>query len=520
MFQERKISTHFISLSIIVCVGLFFITSIFGIYYVYSIKRESAIHVAKVVEGMLKSQQYREAIYSLSNAKLGSFDAIGFYDSEKNRIFVLPPSVGPEHFEEEKGFLANLATSNISVNIFFDEKGIDHAGTMIFTYNHLSAAKAMLLFYIVGIAFILPVLYKYKLLIRKGVERDLLAEKNRGIKETVKQVWHDLNQPMQLLYALVESGRGMNFESKEKIKNACDDMRSILDDLKEKRDYQNNAELSSVCLAATLKEIVEIENVKLSLEDKPVRLSIQQDGLNAFAIINENKLKRMISNLIENAAQASTQGQEILVVLKRNEKMNIIQIIDKGHGIKAEHLPMIGKRGVSFRKNGNGLGISYAIEKVESWGGSLTIDSRFGEGTLVEIQFTQATVPEWFTGSISLENVKEFVLTDDRPVIHTLVRERLERTRRDIKLFFHYSSRDFDSWYSSIQKKLVSPLFVFDYDMGEGSTTGLDIIQNYDLSSKAILLTNFYDDLTIQTEACNARVKIFPKCLIEYLDKK
>ena len=86
--NEKKISIHFYRLSIIVCVGLFLLTTVAGLYYVYSIKRESAINVAKVVEGMLRANRYREAIYSLSNVKMGSFDAIGYYDHDNKRVFI------------------------------------------------------------------------------------------------------------------------------------------------------------------------------------------------------------------------------------------------------------------------------------------------------------------------------------------------------------------------------------------------------------------------------------------------
>lgn len=520
MKNQKKLTRHFISLSVIVCLGLFIITSILGLYYVYSIKRESAFNVTKVVEGMLKSHQYREAVYSLSNAKLGSFKAIGYYDFEGNRVFVLPPSLEPDYFKEDRGILSKLTTTNISVGIFFDENQKQRAGTITYAYTHASAAKAVLIFCVIGIIFLLLVLYKYKTLIKKSFERDLLEEKNKGIKETVSQVWHDLNQPMQLLYALAENRNNVVHDERQKIKSACDDMTSILDDLKEKRDQLSQSKPTSVCLAATVKEIIEKENMKLSNREQRVSFEIVKDAFTAFSNVNESMLKRILGNIIDNASKASENDAEIIVVLSQENDGNIIEVKDQGHGIRREQLGLIGKRGVSFREGGHGLGISFAMEKVEEWGGKVEITSMLNIGTTVTISLPKEKVPKWFSGRLSLKNIKEFILTDDRPVIHSLVKDSLEKNNIGIKKYFHQTSEEFEAWYDKNQKKLVSPIFVFDYDLGDNSRTGIDLIQDFNLESKSILLTNYYDDLLVQTKALNANVKIFPKGLIEYLGRE
>ena len=517
MNNEKKLTKHFISLSIIVSISLFIIISVSAFYYNYSIKRESAFHISKVVEGMLKSHQYREVIYSLSNAKSESFDAIGYYDFEGNRVFILPPSLGPDYFKEEKSLFSKLTIANITVDIFFDDKGENRAGTIFYAFNHSNVIGSILLVWIIGILFLFPIFYKYKTLIKSGIERDILEEKNRGIKETVRQVWHDLNQPMQLLYALAENGREMGDYEREKIKSACDDMQSILDDLKEKRDQLEKGQITTVCLAASIKEIIEKENLKLSTKKITVQLSITKKGFAAFSDLNENELKRIMCNLIDNAAQASSPMTSINVELKQDGNSNLIEIKDEGHGIKSEHLAVIGKRGVSFREGGNGVGLNYSIEKVEHWGGKFSIDSKYGKGTTIRIELPKADVPSWFSGTVALDGINEFILIDDRPVIHTLVEEKLNKLNSNVTRYFHRSPQEFESWYSKNKKNLKSPFFLFDYDMGEEEKTGIELIQDYDLESSSILLTNFYDDSTVQIKADHAKVKIFPKGLIEYI---
>ncbi|HAZ13184.1 MAG: hypothetical protein A2X86_15985 [Bdellovibrionales bacterium GWA2_49_15] len=516
MANDKKLTKHFISLSIVVGGLLLLITAVSVLSYVYATKRESAFHVSKVVEGMLKAHQYREAIYALSNAKLGSFDAIGYYDFEGNRVFVLPPSVGPDYFKEKGKGLHRLFTTTIPVDIDFDEEGQNRAGKIFYAYHNTNAVSSIFLVWVIGLLCLLPVFYKYKTLIKSGIERDILDEKNRGIKETVRQVWHDLNQPMQFLLALGESGKNIGDFERDKIKSACDDMRSILDDLKEKKNKLGEGKTATICLAAAIKEIVEKENLKLSRKKMTVKLKIPKDALSAFSKLNESELKRIFGNIIDNAAHASTGEATIQVTLEHLNEMNIVKVTDQGYGIKPEHLDQIGKRGMSFRTGGNGLGLSYAKSKIESWGGRLEIESVFQHGTTVMVKIPSVAVPKWFTAEIALDGAKEFILTDDRPDMHLLVQDALKENHAHLEKYFHQSPEEFEAWFLENKNALHSPVFVFDYDLGTDKKTGLDLIEEFGLQSNAILMTNFYDDALVQAKVVNAGVRMFPKGLVEY----
>ena len=70
-----------------------------------------------------------------------------------------------------------------------------------------------------------------------------------------------------------------------------------------------------------------------------------------------------------------------------------IKVSDNGIGIPKEDLPRISERfyrvekGRSRQMGGTGLGLSIANEMIKSFGGSLKIDSVFGEGTTVTLLF-------------------------------------------------------------------------------------------------------------------------------------
>lgn len=513
-FKKDTISKQFISMLVVVHTGLLILTvSVFS-YHHYSTKKESAEHVAKVVEAMLISGQYRDVIYSLSNAKLGSFEAIGYYSGDNKRIFVLPTDKEPDYFKEKRNLLDHILNSFLEVDVYFNDTTKNKAGTLYFSFGNLSAVLWGLGIWILGSIFLIPVFHRYKKLIVDGHQKDILAEKNNVIKETVRQVWHDLGQPMQFLYALAESGKNIGDDERQKIYSTCNDMKSILDDLKEKREKIEGTNESSVCLAGALSEIVEKEKLRYIKEGHDIQLEVTNSGQDAFSTINESDLKRMMRNIINNAVLASGVDKPIRVKLSKNENNCVIEVIDQGTGIKEEHLSQIGVRGKSFRENGNGFGLSDATSKIESWGGQLEIKSKFNQGTIIQINLKADEVPSWYTGNINIDGVTDFVLVDDRPLNHTLVKDLLKKKNYTRENHFFKSTKSFEADLSEKIEELKSPLFLIDYDMGE-AMNGIELIQKHDLADKALLFTNYYDDPYVQLSAMNSNIKILPKFVVK-----
>jgi signal transduction histidine kinase len=98
------------------------------------------------------------------------------------------------------------------------------------------------------------------------------------------------------------------------------------------------------------------------------------------------ELERSVSNLINNAIEASSNGSEITVDLTNQNEMIKIQIKDQGYGISAENLKKIGMKGFTANKaNGTGIGLFYAKQFVERLGGKLMVDSVLNQGTTVSM---------------------------------------------------------------------------------------------------------------------------------------
>lgn len=125
-------------------------------------------------------------------------------------------------------------------------------------------------------------------------------------------------------------------------------------------------------------------------------IKIQWDFSNNLPTIygNPELLNRVIVNIIHNAIKYSNPGNEVKVTGKKEENFFIIQVDDKGIGIKEEELPKIYNiffRGENARpehkKEGMGLGLSLVKRIIDAHGGSIEVKSKLNKGTNVKLKF-------------------------------------------------------------------------------------------------------------------------------------
>ncbi len=93
------------------------------------------------------------------------------------------------------------------------------------------------------------------------------------------------------------------------------------------------------------------------------------------------ELREVLMNLLENARDAVGADGNVTVSAQRVDGRIELHVADDGPGIPAELLPRIFDPHFSTRSSGTGLGLAIVRRLVESWGGSVSVDSRPGEGT-------------------------------------------------------------------------------------------------------------------------------------------
>lgn len=100
-----------------------------------------------------------------------------------------------------------------------------------------------------------------------------------------------------------------------------------------------------------------------------------------------SELREVLLNLLENAREASAEGDIVRVVARRVEGADgvVVEVLDEGTGMSPNVVERVLEPHFSTRSGGTGLGLAIVRRLVESWGGEVTVESTPGQGTRVRI---------------------------------------------------------------------------------------------------------------------------------------
>jgi signal transduction histidine kinase len=109
--------------------------------------------------------------------------------------------------------------------------------------------------------------------------------------------------------------------------------------------------------------------------------------VNVEAMVDRNRLKQVLINLLDNAIKYSEAAQPIELIVEQIDKQAIIRVRDRGIGIPLQDLGRIFERFYRVDENrarttgGHGLGLAIAKTLVEGMGGKIMVRSTVGEGS-------------------------------------------------------------------------------------------------------------------------------------------
>ena len=112
--------------------------------------------------------------------------------------------------------------------------------------------------------------------------------------------------------------------------------------------------------------------------------------------ISDEYLSKVVEELVQNAFKFSSAGTPVIVKLAESGSTVTLSVSDMGRGFSTEHISKVGAYMQFDRKlheqQGLGLGLTIVRRLSEIHGGTLTIQSEKGTGTLVSVKFPR-TVP-------------------------------------------------------------------------------------------------------------------------------
>jgi signal transduction histidine kinase len=162
-------------------------------------------------------------------------------------------------------------------------------------------------------------------------------------------------------------------------------------------ERQDTPQQTFCCLNDLVNDLVE-ELASLAIAAQVTLLADIQVTEPIAVLGHEDQLYRLVSNLIDNAIQATPAGGCVRVSLNRSESYAIIQVHDTGIGISPDAQRHIFDRFYRVQADrsrdtgGAGLGLAIAQAIVQAHEGSIHVQSQVGKGSTFTVRLSLDTL--------------------------------------------------------------------------------------------------------------------------------
>lgn len=226
----------------------------------------------------------------------------------------------------------------------------------------------------------------------------VFAERNR--REFTANVSHELKTPLHSIMGsaeLLENGMVADADVPRfvgRIRAEAARLVSLIDDIIRLSQLDEGGEMPKE--TADLYEIAEEEVSRLRDEAEKKNVTLNLTG--EVAIVNgvSRLLHEIVFNLCDNAIKYNRDGGSVSVDVKASDGGAVLTVSDTGIGIAPEDRQRVFERFYRVDKSrskeigGTGLGLSIVKHAVMDMGGSINLESTFGEGSTFTVTFLGA----------------------------------------------------------------------------------------------------------------------------------
>jgi two-component system phosphate regulon sensor histidine kinase PhoR len=240
----------------------------------------------------------------------------------------------------------------------------------------------------------------------------------------VANVSHELRTPLATLVGFIETLQGPareDLEAHDKflgiMRGQASRMTRLVNDLLSLSRIEINEHTpptDHTAFGPLLNSVKATLDLEAKRKDMRVRVEIEPDLPAVFG--DEDELAQVIQNLMDNAIKYGRAGTEVTVVAKRADRVPasyparrdqaiVLSVRDRGDGIHAEHIPRLTERfyrvdtARSRELGGTGLGLAIVKHIISRHRGTLTVESKVGDGSTISVYLPQATgtaeTPSW-----------------------------------------------------------------------------------------------------------------------------
>lgn len=511
-FEKKQIVISVLGL--IIFIGL---SVIFNRLFMQS----AAEQTAKLITRMVQIDDFREIGLTLQEARLDYFNKIQFESKSLNRSVTFPPIA---EYVTDESLLYSLLHERIqivppSATITTGEDKI------VFEYNRFNfTIYAIALWLLLNLVSI-PQTRLIKKRIIKQFDLDLELQRKSTHAEISRKVRHNINTPLAALMAMTDRLKTLKKEDQDLFESIVRQIKHLIKDLDsaEKRNSSldsMSAPLIEACadeghqfIYPVLKDSF-FEIQAAFSKDYVVEFDIAHSLMSAKVEIVAHELRSIVGNIVQNAIDASPKGAKLKLTARDLSNRIEIQIEDSGRGIPESILSKVTDENFTHGKeNGSGLGLYHAKSWIESWGGSLKIESHADVGTTVTILLPILDRANWFAPRLKIRSHQTIVILDDQKSQHLLWKMKLADSDFVGDIHFFDSADDYLTFRSEVVSKstIADYVFFFDYDLGNGSPCGLDLLQEIPSAAQRCLVTGHFDDPTVQDICDREGISLVPK---------
>jgi signal transduction histidine kinase/AmiR/NasT family two-component response regulator len=226
------------------------------------------------------------------------------------------------------------------------------------------------------------------------------AEESDKLKSSfLANLSHEIRTPMNAIIGFTDLLSNPNLDENDKaeylkiINKSGNNLVSIIEDLIEmsKIDaHQIKPKYKGINLNKCIRELYETIKVTIPKEKKIDFHIIEcSNPIEKYLLTDETKLKQILVNLIANAIKFTDKGSiSFGYAVNDNDGTVTFMVKDTGRGIDEKNLKVIFNRFLrvedQFHADSSGLGLGLAISKayIEMLGGSIAVNSSFGNGSV------------------------------------------------------------------------------------------------------------------------------------------
>ena len=226
-------------------------------------------------------------------------------------------------------------------------------------------------------------------IVKRNIEKNKQEQKQK-----VSELLHDLKTPLTSILGYVEL-----LKSVERTPETQEEFLGIIEFEAEKllqllgSGLSENTDNKEVKSATNCAKVISLICRGLSPDAKKRNISLSYScDPELYVDFEENKLWRVISNLIENSIKYNKPDGSVEVSAASDSDYVIIECKDTGIGIKPENITKVFKRGFREEKKlpGFGLGLSTVRKIVSENGGFIQLESEYGIGTKFTLKLRKA----------------------------------------------------------------------------------------------------------------------------------